>query len=104
MKIYARTSRGNHPLYRFIHKDVWVKVTHLPTESKYYIRVYNIDENGVMTFNQTNIWPIGSESYEAPRFIQRINKDYTDNVSNFEIVEPMELVSTAELYEMCGVF
>ena len=104
MKILARQQQEQNPLYKFIHKDAWIKVRRDSAGAEYYIRVYSINSDGIMQYNRTNIWPVGDEDYAEARFIHRINQDFWTPIEEFEIVEPMEVISTNELYEMCGVF
>lgn len=110
MKIYAdRSSKTKHPLYKFVHQDVWIKVRRKSSDATYYIRVRAIRndtsaDHDSMCYNRTNIWPIDDDVYAPARFIHQINVDFWADVNDFEIIEPREIITTNELYEMCGVF
>lgn len=109
MKIYCRTRERNNPLDRFIGKDAWVlcklrKKDGELSRKNFWVRIFKEIDNQYLcnTAIVTN-WTTSTDFDANVRFISDRNL-YGESTarlrekSSFEIVEPLEVLTTNELF------
>ena len=100
MKIYA--SRKNLTLDQFVGKDIWIKIKCLKklTFHNTYIRVLDIDDNGIVTFNKILAFWVNNGHLGAKTLGAIINDQYHCELDKIILAEPIETLTTEDLLDM----
>lgn len=93
MKIYA--SRQNDVIDKLVGKELWVKVKSklTPYINNYYLRILDIDENDIVTYNR--FLPLNVNLN-----LSYINFTYTIEKFKFYPADPLVILTTDEVLEM----
>lgn len=122
MKIYSSRTIYDNELYKFVGKDIWVRVYDNFFHSSKFIRILDIHNYGIeFKFNQITATLIDYSysklsAHDYHRLIlfehykydiddlafkyEMLDKVYIRNVNAFQLVEPLELYFTTEILDI----
>lgn len=109
MKIYCRTRERNNPLDRFIGKDIWVLCKLRKKDGElslrnFWVRIFKeIDNQYLCNTAIVSNWTTSTDfdanlRFKSDRNLYGENTARLREKSSFEIVEPLEAITTDELF------
>lgn len=106
-EIYPKYNPNYAQFDRFVSKDIWVKVTQYPGYL-YYIKILrkngafitcsHVPAERVDMDTANGIWYVSQETIDY--VLNNLDNEHTDNIDNYVLSEPLEVLTTEELIEM----
>lgn len=104
-EIYPKYDPDYTQFDKFVGRDIWVKVTQYPGYL-YYIKILRKNDAFITCSHvpaervdtDTPMWYVSQETIDY--VLDNLDNEHTDNIDNYVLSEPLEVLTTEELIEM----